>query len=502
MQSVHRRAVRVGTASFIALVLSATFVSDASAQLEQKLDALEEALGEIYDGRPVTLEECILAAEVGSVTLGSFEEDVLTAITNRRAAILQWLPDLTASFNYQESERTDLDQPVTETSLFPVTFLDINGDPIVLTENGNPVFTEVQIPIEGQLEDVKIDQTFESQSISSNWVVFNGLDRVGEYREASAGLQASKATLAYQRDVLRENVTNAFYDYIRAGRRVQVALDAQDLAQQELERSETYFELGISTRSEVLQAKVRLQQTMLDVVRERNTDRNAFLALSHAMNIPGARPFEVQDDLPDIETMRVPEVDGLLEIARQQRLDLAATEYNLDASRAGVMRARSGYWPSVQVFAQYSRSSSETPFRFGAQENTSFAYGIQGSWSIFDRWRTQQRTRNAVAAQRRAEYQLRQNQLDVELEVVNLWNNLTEAIESYQVSVVSVEQSQEDLRLAEERFRVGAGTALDVITAQVNLAQARRDLVDAQINAIKFDRQLQRAIGATTVMPE
>jgi outer membrane protein TolC len=82
---------------------------------------------------------------------------------------------------------------------------------------------------------------------------------------------------------------------------------------------------------------------------------------------------------------------------------------------------------------------------------------------------------------------------------VNLWNNLTEAIETHEVSSVAVEQSQEDLRLANERFKVGAGTQLDVITAQVNLAQARRDLVDAQINAIKFRRQLERATGASAM---
>ena len=78
---------------------------------------------------------------------------------------------------------------------------------------------------------------------------------------------------------------------------------------------------------------------------------------------------------------------------------------------------------------------------------------------------------------------------------MQLHNNLVESIEGYAVSSVTVEQSQEDLRLAEERFRVGAGTSLDVITAQVNLAQARRDQVDAQVNIVKLRSQLNRAVG-------
>jgi len=482
----------------LAVVATALLPGVAAAQLEDKLDALEDALEAVYDGKPATLEECIRAAEVGSVVLGGFEEDVLTAKTDKLAALMQWLPDLGVSASYQESERTELDQVVTRPELVPFPFVDAQGNPLIVTVGGDTLSTITQVRTD-QVRDATIDQTFESQSISSNWTVFNGFDRIAERSQASANYEASVATLDYQRDVLREDVTNAFYDYIRAQQRVQVAIDAQELALRELERTETYFELGISTRSDVLQAKVRHQQTKLDVVRERNGERNAFLVLAHAMNIPGARTFEVESDLPAVSRIEVPPVDTLLATARQQRLDLAAAEYRLEASRAGVTRARAGYWPSVQIFAQYSRSESETPFRFGAQENTQFSYGIQGQWQIFDRWRTQQRTRNAVAQRRRSEYQVRQQQLNVELEVVNLWNNLTEAIETHEVSSVAVEQSTEDLRLANERFEVGAGTQLDVITAQVNLAQARRDRVDAQVNAIKFRRQLDRATGASAV---
>jgi outer membrane protein TolC len=151
----------------------------------------------------------------------------------------------------------------------------------------------------------------------------------------------------------------------------------------------------------------------------------------------------------------------------------------------------------VEIFASASRSKSETPYRFGAQENTSYTWGIQGQWNIFDRFQTKNRARQAVANRRKAEYDLRQKRLDIELEVVQLHNNLVEALESHEVSSVTVEQSQEDLRLAAERFRVGAGTSLDVITAQVNLAQAKRDLVDAQVNILKLRNQLERAVGGS-----
>lgn len=463
----------VRNGAWVALTLAFTLASitampgEAAAQLEQKLQDLEQALQSVYDGTPVTLEECIRVAEVGSVTLGRIEEDVLTAETGVRAAWMQWLPTLSANTQWQRQERTDLD---TQIGVDPIT-----DEPVI--------------------GDLTITQTFESQGLSSSWTVFSGFDRFAERNEANATLGAAAATLDYQRHVLREQVTNAFYDYVRAQRRVVVAIEAEQLALRELERGQTYFELGISTKSDVLQAKVRHQQTKLDVVRERNGERNAFVTLSHAMNIPGARSFEVEAALPEAASVLLPELDPLLDSARERRLDLTASEFQLDASASGVTRARSGYYPALEVFGGWSRSLSETPFRFGAQENTTLSWGLRGTWNIFDGWRTQQRVRTAVAGKRRSEYDLRQKQLDIEREVVTLWNNLVEATESYEVSVVSVEQSEEDLRLAEERFRVGAGTALDLITAQVNLATARRDLVDAQINAIKYRAQLERATG-------
>jgi outer membrane protein TolC len=367
-----------------------------------------------------------------------------------------------------------------------------------VTIGGQQAYEYFTVPT-GMTEDLTIQQTFISESLQSNWTVFSGLSRFAERNRANAALDAARATEEYQQTVVRESVTNAFYDLIGAQQRVQVAVDAQELARQELERAQTYFDLGISTKSDVLQAKVRHQQTKLDTVRERNGERNAFAALTHAMGLHQAQRFEVSagGKVEAVAEAPAPDVEALLTEATANRSDLAATRLNLDASRSSVTSARAGFWPSVEIFASASQSKSETPYRFGAQENTSYTWGIQGQWNIFDRFQTKNRARQAVANRRKAEYDLRQKRLDIELEVVQLHNNLVEALESHEVSSVTVEQSQEDLRLAAERFRVGAGTSLDVITAQVNLAQAKRDLVDAQVNILKLRNQLERAVGGS-----
>jgi outer membrane protein TolC len=215
------------------------------------------------------------------------------------------------------------------------------------------------------------------------------------------------------------------------------------------------------------------------------------------MGIPSSHQFDIEVVVPTAEQMTVPDLDPLVEQASQQRLDLSASQLNVDGRNAGITEARSGYWPAIQAFAQYSRSKNESPqsLRLGASENDALTWGVQGRWVLWDRFATREASRQAVAAKRRAEYDLRTAQLVVEAEVVSIRNNLVEAVEAFQVATQTVEQAEEDLRLSEERFRVGAGTSLDVINAQVGLAQARRDVVDAQVEYMKARQQLRRAVG-------
>jgi outer membrane protein TolC len=456
---MNRMRIRV----LITIAVFGVFASvPASAQIDARLEALDAVLPQLYDGQAVTLSECLDVGEVASMDLAGFQEDVGVAESNKVAAMMQWLPTLRLTANWQRQERTDFETP--------------GGD-----------ITSRFLSKGGQA--------------SANWTVFNGFDRWYEGQEAGSALSSADASYEYQRRLMRERISDAYYDLQRAYARVQVAIEAEELAAQELERTETYFDLGISTKSDVLQAKVRHQQTKLDIVRENTGERRAFILLANAMNIPGAVMFRVREELPVVDRVEVRTLEELIAEADSTRLDLTAAQFTLESRNAGVNRARSGFYPQIQIFGNTSRSINESPqeLRLGAQKSGSIAWGIQGSWDIFDGWRRMQQYRQAVATRRKAEYSLRQTHLTAELQVVNIYSNLIDAVESYDVSSFTVEQSEEDLRLAEERFRVGAGTQLDVITAQVNLATARRDLVDAQVNYAKYLNQMRRAVGGDVV---
>ena len=440
----------------------------ARADLQQRQAALQQELPALYDGKPVTLAEAIRVALVGASAIGIADENIEVAHKQVLASKAAWLPDLRLSADWTRNERTDYDQQL---------FDELTGNVI-------------------GTEDVTVTQTFKSATLQSNFVVFDGFSRLAGMKVAHATVAGSQASLEEQNELLVQNVSLAYFNLMRAKRQVDVALESEDLAKKELERSQTYFDLGIATKSDVLQARVRYEQTRLDSVRARNAQAQAFVDLTHLMNIPSSQPFEIEDPQLDLNTVEPPGLQQLLEQARSTRTDLEVARHNVDASAARVTQANSGNYPSLTIFGQASRSSSETPYRFGAQSNQSLAWGLSGNWNLFDRFQTKLSKQQAVAERRRNEYMLRQAELDAEKEIVQLHNSLVEAKEQYAVASGTIEQAQEDLRLANERFRVGAGTSLDVINAQVNLTRARTDAINALTAFLIARAQIARATGA------
>jgi outer membrane protein len=58
-----------------------------------------------------------------------------------------------------------------------------------------------------------------------------------------------------------------------------------------------------------------------------------------------------------------------------------------------------------------------------------------------------------------------------------------------------VEAAEEDLRVQQQRYAVGASTLLDVLTSQTQLIQARRDLIRARYDQRIAKAQLEALVG-------
>ncbi len=430
----------------------------------------------------VTLPQAIaLALESSpSVMIAGERQDI--AGSNVTQAYGSFLPSLSLGKDWAKSERTDFDTDVYAPGQYPM-----------IDSGGDTLWFSTSVPT-GTYEDQTINSRSSSWSGAADLNVFNGFSKFSTLNAAKSSLKATEATLGYTRELVVEEVTTAYYNVLRYERLLAVALETRDQAQQELERIETYFRLGSSAKSDVLQQRVRVENTKLDVVVAENNVKKARADLAYSVNQPLAETFRL--DASALETpFTIEPVDSLYNEALTHRLDLASSERTLDARRSDVTTASAGLYPSLTLFGRYSRSDNESPYKFGSQVSESITYGYSVNWNIFDRLQTWTGRKNAKANVRIAEYELEQARLNVQVEIRQLHNSMTEAALRSEVSRETIVQSQEELRLARERYRVGAGTTLDIISAQVNLADSRAQEVQAQCDFLIAQAKLERAVG-------
>jgi outer membrane protein len=63
------------------------------------------------------------------------------------------------------------------------------------------------------------------------------------------------------------------------------------------------------------------------------------------------------------------------------------------------------------------------------------------------------------------------------------------------ITQTSVTAAREDMRVQQERYRLGASTIVDVLTSQEALNQAEVDVVNARFDYLRAEAQLEALIG-------
>jgi outer membrane protein len=331
-------------------------------------------------------------------------------------------------------------------------------------------------------------------NMSSSITLFDGGGNISRIRSSLKSRDAAREEFRYAKDIITAMVINKYYNLVRAKMLLVVANESLEQAQRSLDRSEALLEVGSATRADVLKARVRHSNTRLSLIRSKNAVE---FAREDLVSILNAR----EDQTIDVDTVMVirfeePDIDKEIRQALGHRPDLKSLELSKSAAKISITAAKSGWWPRIAAGFNYGWSDRQMAENLNFfQDEYSWSVGATVSLNLFDRFVTNSNVGMAKADYRRAEYSLEKAKLDAVKEVRNLVFNISESKERIMVASETVEQATEDLRLAEERYRVGAGTMLETIDAQVALTQSKADVIEAKCDYLIAVADLARATG-------
>jgi outer membrane protein len=141
---------------------------------------------------------------------------------------------------------------------------------------------------------------------------------------------------------------------------------------------------------------------------------------------------------------------------------------------------------------QIRAANSVFPFNFTKQP---FSARLSVSLPIFDQFSRNVSVSQAQAQAEDARLAVRGRELDVRTKVSQAYYALLTTYQSIGIQDTNRVAAAEQLRLATERYRVGSGTFLDLLTAQSAQSQAERDYVNSVYQYHGAVAALEAAVG-------
>jgi outer membrane protein TolC len=291
----------------------------------------------------------------------------------------------------------------------------------------------------------------------------------------------------------------AYYDVLLAAQQITVQEASVKLLEKELEDQQHRFDAGTVPKFNVLRADVAVANERPALISARNSYR---IAKNNLANLLGYNlPRDVWENIPlnltdvfDTSPYAINLSDALQQ-ALSRRTELTALRRGVELQDLNIVNAKSGYKPTVSVFAGYNWDNSQFSMNPGDEFN-GWNAGAQASWNIFDGLLTYGKVKQARAQYDHSKTELDDEQRQIELQVRTDYSDFLQARETLESQEKVQEEAEEALREANARAAAGTGTQLDVLDAETSLTQARTTQIQAQHDYVTARALFDRAISA------
>jgi outer membrane protein TolC len=339
-------------------------------------------------------------------------------------------------------------------------------------------------------------QTRFAPSVSLGYVLFDFGARSAAKQSASYSLLAANLTQnrAIQDLVLR--VEQSYYQLLAARQVVAAGEEILKSVQLSVDVADARRQAGLATIGDVYQAETLLAQSRLQLRKAQGVAGKFKGALCNAVGLPVNAKLALAPLQAGVPTQSVrATVDDYLDKAKAMRPDLGAAEAQARAAHASADAASAQGDPSLALSITSGRTFNDFQnTRFG-NGSSSGSVGITLNIPLFDGFRTTNTVRQAQARADQLEATRDRVARQVELEVWQTYFDLDTAeaaIDSAHALLRSAGLARE---VAQERYRAGVGNIPDLLTAQANEANARMEVIQAEMGWYASLSQLNHAIG-------
>ncbi len=326
------------------------------------------------------------------------------------------------------------------------------------------------------------------------------------FQQGKAISEQARLQFAADQQTLILRTADAYFEVLRARENLETALAQEKAIQRQLEQTKERFEVGLLPITDVHEAQAAYDDARVNTLEARGALDIAFEGLTVLTGEPHQQLAGLMADFPVVPPEPLNREDWV-QFALQNNFSLQATRYQRDAADENAKSKKYEHAPTLSGSMSYSDNQTDSEFR-GTDFNTNQFFtspsdtdqegrtiGLQLTVPIF--------TGGLVSAERRQAYQ---QYVQAEEIFIGAQRNTVQQARSQHLLVLTnsarvkarsqaITSADSALEATQAGYEAGTRNIVDVLVAQRNLFQARRDYANARYDYIGSLLRLKEVAG-------
>jgi outer membrane protein len=329
-----------------------------------------------------------------------------------------------------------------------------------------------------------------SLNLNSSASLFNGMKISNQIKQSEIDLKSSLYQLESVKESIELDILNAYLQVLYSKESLVNARKQIESTREQLLLATEHLKLGLIAQSDYLQIKSELASENLTFTNAESSLILARINLMQIMELPVNDSFDIiHPQLENqINTKIKPLAEEVYNYAVMSKPTVKQAELNTKSADLNKVIAKAGYFPTLSLNAGLGTtfSGAESNIDFTSQINNRLSPSIGFSLSI-PVFQKKQVTSDIKLA--RISYN------EAELNEINVKNSLRKEIEQavanviiaqkqYDASIEELSLSEESMKIAEEKFKLGLLNAVDFLFEKTNFILAESQLLQSKYNLL------------------
>jgi len=353
-----------------------------------------------------------------------------------------------------------------------------------------------------EIDNPATDRTFGTQNatLSASQPLYRPAN-LATYRQGQRQMQLAEYQLTAASQDLIIRVSQAYFDVLAAQDTLGYVRALKEATAEQLASAKRNFEVGTTTITDTREAQARFDLVLAQEIQAENDLRIKRLALDTLVGKPGSQPNAL-GSLNNVPPPQPANPEAWVAASEDASPNILQAKTNVEIAELETEKARAGHKPTVDLTASYGwvhnvNGSSTSVLDNRPKQGTA---GIAVNLPLFAGFAVQNRVRETLSLEEKARTDLEATRRAVAQAVRTAYYGVVSGQGQVRALEAAESSSQSSLDANRLGYQVGVRINIDVLNAQTQLFQTKRDLSQARYNVLLGHLRLRQANG--TLAPE